>query len=116
MSYRISSQYFIRQGTAITIAHRMEYLGEAVSKAALKAVTNLAKDHGEGGVIALDDEGNGTFIWLAEVCRFALKPSLICDYSLLLAALPLNWGGMYRGIIRSDGVPLVAIFADDELA
>ena len=32
-----------------------------------------------------------------------------------LVALPLNCPGMYRGVIRSDGVPLVAIFADEKL-
>jgi hypothetical protein len=34
---------------------------------------------------------------------------------LFLAAFSLNCSGMYRGIIRADGVPLTAIFRDDPL-
>jgi beta-aspartyl-peptidase (threonine type) len=30
--------------------------------------------------------------------------------------MPLNCPGMYRGVIREDGKPLVAIFNDDILA
>ncbi len=30
--------------------------------------------------------------------------------------MPLNCPGMYRGVIREDGAPLVAIFNDDVLA
>ncbi|KAF8316353.1 N-terminal nucleophile aminohydrolase [Clavulina sp. PMI_390] len=85
-----NGDYFVRQGTAAKIAHRMEFLGESVSKAASKAVKELAEENAQGGVIAIDEEGN--------------------------AALPLNSPGMYRGIIREDGVPLVAIFSDEELA
>jgi hypothetical protein len=31
-------------------------------------------------------------------------------------ALPLNCSGMYRGVIRPDGVPMTAIFSDEELS
>ena len=34
----------------------------------------------------------------------------------MTVALPLNSSGMYRGVIKSDGIPLTAIFDDDELA
>lgn len=37
----------------------MEYLGESLSKAASEAVSDLAQDNAQGGVIALDDAGNG---------------------------------------------------------
>jgi len=67
----------------------MDYLGESLSKAASETVCDLARDNAQGGVIAVDDAGN--------------------------VALPLNCPGMYRGVIHSDGVPLVAIFADEEL-
>lgn len=30
-------------------------------------------------------------------------------------ALPLNSSGMYRGVIKADGSPKVAIFDDEEL-
>lgn len=29
--------------------------------------------------------------------------------------MPLNTSGMYRGVIREDGIPKVAIFSDEEL-
>ncbi|KAL4080237.1 nucleophile aminohydrolase [Scleroderma yunnanense] len=82
--------YFIRQNTASTIAHRMQFLREPVVKAAEKVVTDMKKAGGLGGVIALDKKGN--------------------------VALSLNCSGMYRGIIRSDGIPLTAIFFDEELS
>jgi beta-aspartyl-peptidase (threonine type) len=52
-------------------------------------VEDLLKNGGLGGVIALDREGN--------------------------VSMPLNSPGMYRGLIRPDGVALTAIFANDEL-
>lgn len=33
-----------------------------------------------------------------------------------LVAMPMNSPGMYRGVIREDGMPLTAIFADEEIA
>ena len=52
-------QYFIRQNTAVTLAHRMQYLNEPVRKAARSVVEALRRDEGVGGVIALDNQGNG---------------------------------------------------------
>jgi isoaspartyl peptidase/L-asparaginase-like protein (Ntn-hydrolase superfamily) len=37
----------------------MQYLGESVQKAARSVVEALRRDDGAGGVIALDNEGNG---------------------------------------------------------
>ncbi|KAF8305256.1 asparaginase [Clavulina sp. PMI_390] len=84
--------HFVRRGAAAEIAHRMRFLGESISKAASKVIAELAADSAdaEGGCIAVDDEGN--------------------------VALPLNCAGMFRGVIREDGVPLVALFADEGLA
>ncbi|KAK7035807.1 nucleophile aminohydrolase [Favolaschia claudopus] len=81
--------YFIRCATAATIAHRVKFLGESLEKAAEYAVEELRVNGGIGGVIALDSMGNVT--------------------------MPLNCPGMYRGVIREDGVPLTAIFDDDVL-
>ncbi|KAH9830741.1 asparaginase [Rhodofomes roseus] len=81
--------YFIRLATASTIGRRMKYLNESVTQAARHCVEELRHDGGVGGVIALDNQGN--------------------------VALPLNCSGMYRGVIRPDGVPKTAIFDDDEL-
>lgn len=81
--------YFIRCATGATIAHRVKFLGESLEKAAEYAVEELRQNGGIGGVIALDNLGN--------------------------VAMPLNCPGMYRGVIRKDGVPLTAIFDDDVL-
>ncbi|KAK1229153.1 hypothetical protein PQX77_007725 [Marasmius sp. AFHP31] len=82
--------YFIRQATAATIAHRVKYLGETIEAASEIAVQDLRRDGGDGGVIVLDNEGN--------------------------VSLALNCEGMYRGVIREDGVGKVAIFRDDILS
>ncbi|KAL5485117.1 hypothetical protein ACEPAI_7759 [Sanghuangporus weigelae] len=81
--------YFIRYNAAASIADRMKFLGESVQKASANVVRTLGENEGTGGVIALDEQGN--------------------------YALPLNSTGMYRGVIKSDGVPKVAIFSDEEL-
>ncbi|KAG6854047.1 hypothetical protein C0991_011025 [Blastosporella zonata] len=81
--------YFIRLATAATIARRVQYLHESIETATQTAVEDLLAEGGIGGVIALDDLGN--------------------------VAMPLNCPGMYRGVIREDGVPKTAIFADDVL-
>ncbi|KAF9047298.1 asparaginase [Panaeolus papilionaceus] len=82
--------YFIRYATASTIARRVQYLGESLQQAASQAVQELYEGGGLGGVIALDRDGN--------------------------VAMPLNCSGMYRGVIREDGVPKTAIFSDDVLS
>lgn len=53
------NQYFIRQNTAVTLARRVQYLGEPLHRAARWVVDALDKEHGAGGVVALDNEGNG---------------------------------------------------------
>lgn len=35
--------------------------------------------------------------------------------SVFVVAMPLNCPGMYRGVVRADGNPKVAIFRDDDL-
>ncbi|KAI0829932.1 asparaginase [Trametes gibbosa] len=81
--------YFIRLATGSTIGRRMKYLHEPLQDAAKACVEELRRDGGVGGVIALDNAGN--------------------------VAMPLNCSGMYRGVVREDGVPKTAIFDDDEL-
>ncbi|KAF9562762.1 asparaginase [Agrocybe pediades] len=85
-----NGDYFIRQGAAITIAHRVRYLQEPLEVAAAKVVGELLDAGGMGGVIALDTDGNVT--------------------------MPLNCEGMYRGFIKEDGVPKTAIFDDEDAA
>ncbi|KAF8218327.1 nucleophile aminohydrolase [Mycena galopus ATCC 62051] len=81
--------YFIRCATAATIAHRVKFLGKSLDKAAKYAVEELRQNGGIGGVIAVDNLGN--------------------------FAAPFNCPGMYRGVIKKDGIPLTAIFDDDVL-
>ncbi|EIW82697.1 asparaginase [Coniophora puteana RWD-64-598 SS2] len=82
--------YFIRQAAASTIARRMQYLDESVEQASQTVVSDLFTQGGIGGVIALDREGN---------------------YSL-----PLNSSGMYRGVVKPDGIPKTAIFFDEDVS
>jgi hypothetical protein len=60
-----------------------------------------------GGVVALDNKGNGRHSymqWFQEID------------SLYSVSMPLNCPGMYRGVIREDGIPKTAIFYDEEVA
>ena len=98
-------QYFIRYNAAANIADRMKFLGESVQKASASVVKTLGENEGIGGVIALDEQGN-------------CEKSIIAFLSIIdtvADAFPLNSSGMYRGVITADGVPRVAIFADEEL-
>ncbi|MCX2738647.1 isoaspartyl peptidase/L-asparaginase family protein [Pontibacter anaerobius] len=79
-------EYFIRSVVAHDIAAMMEYKGYSVKKAADEVVMKkLVKRGGEGGVIALDKNGN--------------------------IAMPFNSAGMYRGFIK-NGKAEVAIYKD----
>jgi beta-aspartyl-peptidase (threonine type) len=84
-------EFYIRAVAAHDICARVQYAGQSIREAA-EAVINrdIPKAGGDGGAIALSSDG-----------RFAL---------------PFNTEGMYRGWIGSDGVPHVAIYADDVLA
>ena len=56
-----TSQYFIRQNTASTIARRMQYLNEPLKRTTQYVVDELRAADGDGGVIAIDDAGNGEY-------------------------------------------------------
>lgn len=49
----------------------MRFFKQSLAMASASAVNDLAKDGGIGGVIALDDKGNGEFFFVACVasCR-----------------------------------------------
>lgn len=83
-------EYYIRTAAAHSICARMTYLGETPARAG-KAVINeqIPSLGGDGGAIILSADGN--------------------------AAAPFNTPGMYRGWIGADGVPHVAIYADEVL-
>lgn len=84
----------------------MKLLGESAEEASQRVVKDLYDLGGLGGVIVLDREGNGAFLHFTKV-RFA---DLVQPVSM-----PLNCSGMYRGLIREDGIAKVAIFDDDVL-
>lgn len=77
-------EFFLRAAVARDICARVEYGGQSVEQAAAALVRDvLPRLGGDGGVIAIDREGNFT--------------------------LPFNTDGMYRGWIGADGVAHTAI-------
>jgi beta-aspartyl-peptidase (threonine type) len=84
-------EYYIRTAAAYDICARMQYLQQSPADAG-RAVINerIPALGGDGGAIVLSASG--------------------------IAATPFNTQGMYRGWIGADGVPHVAIFADETLA
>ena len=80
-------EHFIRHTVARDVCARVAYLKLPVARAAHQIVMeDLVAAGGEGGVIAIDRDGN--------------------------IATPFNSTGMYRGHIGADGVPHVAIYAE----
>lgn len=80
-------EYFIRAAVAHDICARMAYRGDSLKAAAEQVIMQrIPEMGGDGGVIALDRDGN--------------------------IALPFNTPGMYRGWIGADGSRGTAIFAD----
>lgn len=77
-------EYFIRQSTAYDIAALMEYKGFTVAQAATEAIKKVAQLGGEGGLIAIDKEGN--------------------------IAVPFNTSSMFRGWINNKGEKFTGIF------
>lgn len=78
-------EYFIRHAVAHDICARHAYLGLPIARAAEEVVMgDLVEAGGEGGVIAMDRDGN--------------------------VAMPFNSQGMYRGTIGEDGVPHITIY------
>ncbi len=78
-------EIFIRYAAAHEIASRMRYAGQSLEEASRAVVIDmLAPAGGSGGVIAVDHAGN--------------------------VSLPFNCSGMYRGVVRGDGVLRTAIY------
>jgi beta-aspartyl-peptidase (threonine type) len=72
--------------TAFDVAARMKYKGLDLGSAAAEAIGRLGEIGGDGGLIAVDTNGN--------------------------MALPFNSEGMYRGFVTGDGPPSVHIYGD----
>lgn len=83
-------EFYIRLAAAHEICSRMKYIGETPAQAGDEVIVKrLPAMGGDGGAIVLSADGK--------------------------AATPFNTEGMYRGWIGADGVPHVAIFADEKL-
>ena len=80
-------EYFIRYNVAADICARMKYQGVSLAEAADSVINQvLVEAGGDGGVIAIDAEGN--------------------------IAMPFNTSGMYRASVDTDGKLSVAIYAE----
>lgn len=83
-------EFYIRAAAAHEICARVRLAGESLRVAATAVIDHdIPAAGGDGGAIALDAMGN--------------------------IAFPFNTEGMYRGWIGADGVPHVAVFADESL-
>ncbi len=83
-------EFYIRDAAAHEVCARVRLSGQSIARAAREVINvDIPKAGGDGGAIALARDG--TF------------------------ALPFNTEGMYRGWIGTDGVPHVAIYADEKL-
>lgn len=81
-------EYFIRAAVAHDICMRVAYKGDTLAQAAGEVIdTIVPKMGGDGGVVALDRDGN--------------------------IAMPFNTSGMYRAWIRPDGSRGTAIYEDE---
>ena len=77
-------EYFIRSTAARTLAAKMEYQDKSVQQAAAEVISEIEKMGGDGGIIALDKDGN--------------------------IAMPFNTAGMYRGAVTDKGEIEIAIY------
>lgn len=83
-------EFYIRHAAAHDVCARMAYTGQSLQRAADAVINKVIVDAGgDGGAIALAADAT--------------------------VAFPFNTEGMYRGWIGADGVPHVAIFADEAL-
>ncbi|KRA65965.1 asparaginase [Caulobacter sp. Root655] len=68
-------EYFIRTAVAVQIAHRMRFGGESLESAAAAAIAGVAALGGDGGLIAVDRDGNVSMPFASDgVKRAALMP------------------------------------------
>ena len=79
-------EFFMISSAAYDVAARMKYKNLGLENAASETIEYLRKIGGEGGLIAVDSQGN--------------------------VALPFNCEGMYRGYIQTDGEMTIRIYKD----
>jgi L-asparaginase / beta-aspartyl-peptidase len=79
-------EYYIRTVAAYDVAAMVAYTHVPLAKATQAVIDKIAELGGDGGMIALDKNGE--------------------------VAMPFNTAGMYRGAITADGAIEVAIYKD----
>ncbi len=77
-------EFFIRATAARTVAAKMEYQNKDLKTAAQETIDQIEKMAGDGGLIALDKDGN--------------------------IAMPFNTAGMYRGAVTENGEIEIEIY------
>jgi len=77
-------EYFIRQAIAYDVSALMEYKGFTVAQAATEGIKKVAQLGGEGGLIAIDNQGT--------------------------ISIPFNTSSMFRGWINNQGEKFTGIF------
>jgi beta-aspartyl-peptidase (threonine type) len=83
-----AGEFFIRAVAAYDVAARMRFAGATLAGAAEATLREAVEPlGGRGGLIALDRHGS--------------------------VALPFNTEGMYRGVVRDDGVPRIDVYRSE---
>ena len=82
-------EFFMLCVTAYDLAARMKYKGLGLEDAARETIEHLTQIGGEGGLIAVDTQGN--------------------------VVLPFNSDGMYRGFMTADGQVEIDIYGQNRL-
>jgi L-asparaginase/beta-aspartyl-peptidase (threonine type) len=77
-------EYFIRTAVAVQVAHRIRFGGESLEQAAAAAIRGVAELGGDGGLIAVDRDGN--------------------------IAMPFKSSGLKRAALLPDGTIMSAAF------
>jgi beta-aspartyl-peptidase (threonine type) len=80
-------EYFMLGVTAYDVAARMKYKGSNLVDAARETIDRLGEIGGDGGLIAVDNNGNVT--------------------------MPFNSDGMYRGYVADNGDVITCIYRDN---
>ena len=84
MSCTGQGEYFIRTAVAVQVAHRIRFGGESLEEAAAAAIRGVAELGGDGGLIAVDRDGN--------------------------IAMPFASSGLKRAALLPDGTIMSAAF------
>jgi beta-aspartyl-peptidase (threonine type) len=82
-----SGEFFIRASAARQLCDRIAWRGDSVQAAATETIADIGGIGGDGGLIAIDGQGN--------------------------IAFAMNSSGMYRGWVTSTQPPATAIYSDE---